>query len=263
MGSGMCDEDVFQVSNDNFPRYGGDGMPGKEEPQEVEPRIVVEPVERGRSGDLLGATSGEGAKRFDAEGRELAECGCLRRTLPPAAPTELPWEATVENAGKIEAWLKNLYASSTFNTCKPQPLPMMKGAKAMRILMRKDAIPVAVHRPAQIPVHWQQQVRDDIERDICLGVLEQVPQNTPVTWYSRMHVVAKKNGEPRRVVDLRPVNAASLRQTHYVEPPYSQARSIPPRTVRFTSDAWNGYHSVPLDPRDRHVTTFITPWGRL
>ena len=27
-------------------------------------------------------------------------------------------------------------------------------------------------------------------------------------------------------------------------------------------DAWNGYHSVALDPADRHFTTFITPWGR-
>ena len=26
--------------------------------------------------------------------------------------------------------------------------------------------------------------------------------------------------------------------------------------------AWNGYHSVPLHPEDRHLTTFITPWGR-
>ena len=25
---------------------------------------------------------------------------------------------------------------------------------------------------------------------------------------------------------------------------------------------WNGYHSVPLHPDDRHLTTFITPWGR-
>merc|ERR1712239_16836 len=123
--------------------------------------------------------------------------------------------------------------------------------------------PVAVHRPATIPAHWQDKVQEDIERDIRLGVLERVPLNTPVTWCSRMHIVAKKNGEPRRVVDLRPVNAASKRQTHYVEPPYSQARSIPPNTYRWTSDAWNGYHSVPLDARDRHVTTFITPWGRL
>ena len=27
-------------------------------------------------------------------------------------------------------------------------------------------------------------------------------------------------------------------------------------------DAWNGYHSVPIRKEDRHLTTFITPWGR-
>ena len=28
------------------------------------------------------------------------------------------------------------------------------------------------------------------------------------------------------------------------------------------TDAWNGYHSVPLRKEDRHLTTVITPWGR-
>ncbi len=73
----------------------------------------------------------------------------------------------------------------------------------------------------------------------------------------------KKTGEPRRVVDLRSVNEATVRQTHYTEPPFQQAMGVEPGTWRFTSDAWNGYHSVPLDERDRHITTFITPWGRL
>ena len=27
-------------------------------------------------------------------------------------------------------------------------------------------------------------------------------------------------------------------------------------------DCWNGYHSVPLCEEDKHLTTFITPWGR-
>ncbi|VDI79213.1 Hypothetical predicted protein [Mytilus galloprovincialis] len=27
-------------------------------------------------------------------------------------------------------------------------------------------------------------------------------------------------------------------------------------------DSWNGYHSVPIPEEDRHLTTFITPWGR-
>ena len=38
---------------------------------------------------------------------------------------------------------------------------------------------------------------------------------------------------------------------------------IPPNTWRYTTDAWNGYHSVPLHPKDRHITTFLTPWGRM
>ena len=37
---------------------------------------------------------------------------------------------------------------------------------------------------------------------------------------------------------------------------------IPPDTKKTVLDAWNGYHSVPLQEEDRHYTTFITPWGR-
>ena len=65
---------------------------------------------------------------------------------------------------------------------------MMHGAKPMWILLKEDAVPIAIHRPTTIPAHWQEQVHADIERDIKLGVLERAPQNTPVTWCSRMHV---------------------------------------------------------------------------
>ena len=37
---------------------------------------------------------------------------------------------------------------------------------------------------------------------------------------------------------------------------------IPPNTWKTCNDAWNGYHSVPLDKDSRHLTTFITPFGR-
>ena len=56
-----------------------------------------------------------------------------------------------------------------------------EGAKPLRIHMKEGVEPVAVHRPATIPAHWQDQVRSDIERDIRLGVLERAPTNTPVT----------------------------------------------------------------------------------
>ena len=32
--------------------------------------------------------------------------------------------------------------------------------------------------------------------------------------------------------------------------------------MKTVTDAWNGYHSVPIHPDDRHNTTFITPWER-
>ena len=78
-----------------------------------------------------------------------------------------------------------------------------------------------------------------------------------------MHVVSKKDGQPRRVVDLRNLNAATLRQTHFTEPPFSQAMAIPPNTWRYKTDAWIGYHSVPIAQEDKHLTTFTTPWGRI
>ena len=45
-------------------------------------------------------------------------------------------------------------------------------------------------------------------------------------------------------------------------PPYQQARLVPPHTYKSVTDAWNAYHSVPLHPDDRHLTTFMTERGR-
>ena len=89
-----------------------------------------------------------------------------------------------------------------------------------------------------------------------------MPENTKVTWQSRMHVVPKKDGSCRRTVDLRPLNEATYHQTHLTESPFVQASRIPAGTWKSTVDAWNGYHSVPLDKESRELTTFLTPWGR-
>ena len=199
----------------------------------------------------------------DNKGRILAPCGCLVRTMPPDPPPAPPFPITSSNTHLIQAWLLDYYASSAFNTCTHQPLPLMTGLPPLRLLLKEGSVPHAIHTPATVPAHWTQQVRKDLEQDIDLGVLERVPSNTPTTWCSRMHVVGKKTGEPRRVVDLCRVNDCTQRQTHYTEPPFQQAMGIPPNTWRFTTDAWNGYHSVPLHPQDRHITTFLTPWGRM
>lgn len=85
---------------------------------------------------------------------------------------------------------------------------------------------------------------------------------TPVTWCQRMVIAAKKDGTPRRTVDFQPLNKVAHRDTHHTMSPFTQARSVPPNTVKTVTDAWNGYHSVPLHPDDRHYTAFITPFGQ-
>ena len=82
---------------------------------------------------------------------------------------------------------------------------MMTG-EPLRLYVDPDAKPYAVHKPAIIPIHWQEQVFNDLERDVRLGVLEKLPQNTPVTWCSRMVVAPKADGSPRRTVDLQHLN---------------------------------------------------------
>ena len=77
-----------------------------------------------------------------------------------------------------------------------------------------------------------------------------------------MVITRKHDGSPRRTVDLSPLNKVCKRETFAGEAPFQLARRIPGKTWKTVMDAWNGYHSVPLREEDRHLTTFITPFGR-
>lgn len=110
----------------------------------------------------------------------------------------------------------------------------------MRIQVNKDATPVAHHTPIPVAIHWQDKVKEGLDRDIKLGVIEQVSEGTPVTWCSRMVIAAKKSGEPRRTVDFQALNRHAVRETHHTPSPSHLARSIPPNTYKTTLDARNG-----------------------
>ena len=191
---------------------------------------------------------------------KIADCGCPMREQPPEPPT-LPFAATDENKDKLRQFLVDMYRASTFNTCQHQPLPMMHGPP-LELFVQKDARPHAVYQPGKVPVHWEDKVKKDLDRDVALGVLEVVPENTPMTWCHRMVICRKHNGDPRRTVDMQKLNDVSVRQCHPTSPPLEQAMLVPHNTKKSTLDAWNGYHSVAIREEDRHLTTFYTKWGR-
>ena len=144
------------------------------------------------------------------------------------------------------------YKASTFNKCHHQPLLPMEG-QPLRLMIHPDAKTVACHTPIDVPIHWRDDVKAGLDQDCKMGVIEAVPVGTPVTWCHRMVVCAKKNGKPRRTVDL--LTPPGRLTTH--QRPFHQARSVPQGTKKTVCDAWNCYHAVPLHPDDKHFTTSI------
>ena len=196
------------------------------------------------------------------EGKKAGcECACPPRSVAPDVPDLLPLKAIPENVSKLEEWIKTYYAASAFNCCECQPLPKMHG-EPLKIHMKEGVRPVASHSPIPIPLHWHKKVKAALDRDEAIGVIERVPPGTPTTWCHRMVVVPKKDNSPRRTVNFQPLNEHSSRQTHHTMSPFHQASMVPAGTKKTVLDAWNGYHSVYLDPACRDLTTFITPWGR-
>ena len=192
------------------------------------------------------------------------KCGCLVRTEVPPLPEVIPFEPIAANLDKFENWLKNdYYASSAFNVCEHQVIPTISGPPL--VIRHKNDVepePVAIHSPFPVAFKWKKPTKQGLDKDTALGVIGPVPANTPTTWCSRMLVIPKKDGTPRRVVDLQALNKVSVRETHHTPSPWQQVSRIPKNMKKSILDAWNGYHSVPLAPESRHKTTFITEWGR-
>ena len=188
-------------------------------------------------------------------------CNCPKRAPVPVKPEKLPFAPTEENNELMRDWLLDRYKHSTFNTCPHSQLPTMTGPP-IEIHVSESAKPKACHTAAQVALHWQDQVHQDLLRDEALGVIEKVPYGEPVSWCHRMVITRKHDGTPRRTVDLSPLNKFCKRETFSAEAPFALARRVPGETWKTVTDAWNGYHSVPLREEDRHLTTFITPFGR-
>ena len=132
----------------------------------------------------------------------------------------------------------------------------------MKIHMHPDAVPVVVHKPAPVPLHYREEVRAQLRADVQRGVLRKVGPGEPVKWCARMIIQPKKDGRPRRTVDLSGLTKAGIRETHHTRSPFRVVCSVPRFMLKSTLDCVDGYHGVPLAEEDKHKTVFITEDGR-
>ena len=187
-------------------------------------------------------------------------CRCPRREYVDP-PTHLPFPADEENREKLENWIINYYASSAFLSCKRQEMPCTEGPP-MKIHLKPDAVPVAIHKPVPVPLHFREEVSANIEADVKRGVLRKVPPGEPTPWCAKLVITAKKDGRPRRTVDLAELTRAGIRETHHTRSPIKVVCSVPSGMVKTTLDCVDGYHGIPLAQEDWHKTTFLTEKGR-
>ena len=84
-------------------------------------------------------------------------------------PTFLPWAATKYNIPKFKEWNVEYYKALAFNQCIHHVLPLVEAPKVA---------PTALHKPAQVLIHFVKEIKEGLEKDVHLGVLERVPENT-------------------------------------------------------------------------------------
>ena len=66
----------------------------------------------------------------------------------------------------------------------------------------------------------------------------------------------------RRTVSMSGLKKASNRMTHLGLSPFLQAQDIPPNSYEIVTNAWQGFHMIPLDPESIKFTRFKTEFGR-
>ena len=124
----------------------------------------------------------------------------------------------------------------------------------LEIHLNPDARPQYISSPSSVPLHCQEQVKADLDRDVCMGVIDWWTGAT--AWLLSGNMMAL-----RGAVNLQPLNKHCRRKEWVTTTPLKQGQPVPKDSFMAVNNAWNGCHSALLRILDQHLTSFITLWG--
>ena len=180
---------------------------------------------------------------------------CAELSTIPMKPIENP---TGQDIRRIKQQLLEEF-SDVFDSASTELPPML--CKPMEIHLRPDAKPFAVHSARNIPHAYKSRVKDQLDEMVQKGIIESVAGASE--WCHPIVVVEKKGtDEVRLTVDLTKLNKQVERPVHPMNTTKEAIANIQKARYFTTLDARHGYWQVPLEDNSRHLTTFITPWGR-
>ena len=121
-------------------------------------------------------------------GKSESSIGAVGVEGVPKRPLKIPYPPTDGNVARLKEYLVNSF-ETVFNRTRPF---REMNCKPAHIHLKRDAVPFATHVPIPVPIHWKEQVKSDLDRDVEDGIIEKVPVGEPVQWCSPMVVTAKK-----------------------------------------------------------------------
>ena len=84
---------------------------------------------------------------------------------------------------------------------------------------------------------------------------------THTDWVSPIVVVPKKNGKLRVCVNLKKVNAATIRDNYPLPITEHVLERVAGKQAYSFMDGFLGYNQLGIKPEDQHKTVFSTKWG--
>ena len=114
----------------------------------------------------------------------------------------------------------------------------------------KDGVkPYAINVPRPIPIHQKQQVKEEIDNMIDLGVIQEAIG--PTEWCSPMVIAMKENEKIRICTDMTKLNLAVKREVHpmdTVEGSLSRIKGTIFNKLDAIASLYNsGFWQIPLD----------------
>ena len=161
--------------------------------------------------------------------------------------------------------LSRVYTTSTKDPEMVQKFPKVFNGlgtigEEYTVKLKENATPYALFVPRNVPIPLRQKVKEELDRMEKMKVITKVEK--PTQWCTGMVVVLKKSGDVRICVDLKPLNESVLREPHPI-PKVDDVLGMLAGAKKFTKlDANSGFWQIPLSKVSRHLTTFITPFGR-
>ena len=128
------------------------------------------------------------------------------------------------------------------------------------IELKPDSKPQALYTARKVPLRLRDAVEAELKKMESDGIISRV--DTPTPWCSGMVSVPKKSGAVRICVDLKHLNESVQREVYPLPTVDDTLGRLTEATVFSRLDANSGFWQVPLCPKSRLLTTFITPCGR-